>query len=73
MAPARWGAWEAGVANMQRSRQDHPELEQLWTLYDETMSFVPNSLFTMARRPEILGAFSDLSRRSGGPGRCRSG
>jgi len=24
------------------------------------MSFVPNSLFTMARRPEILGAFSEL-------------
>jgi uncharacterized peroxidase-related enzyme len=41
-------------------REDHPELEELWTLYDETMSFVPNSLFTMARRPEILGAFSEL-------------
>jgi uncharacterized peroxidase-related enzyme len=41
-------------------RQEHPELEELWRLYDETMSFVPNSLFTMARRPEILEAFSDL-------------
>jgi uncharacterized peroxidase-related enzyme len=41
-------------------RQDHPELEELWRLYDETMSFVPNSLFTMARRPEILRAFSEL-------------
>ena len=28
--------------------------------YDETLSFVPNSLFTMARRPEILHAFSEL-------------
>ena len=41
-------------------REDHPELEELWGLYDETMSFVPNSLFTMARRPEILHAFSEL-------------
>jgi uncharacterized peroxidase-related enzyme len=41
-------------------REDHPELEELFRLYDETMSFVPNSLFTMARRPEILRAFSEL-------------
>ena len=41
-------------------RQDHPELEELFQLYDDTMSFVPNSLFTMARRPEILRAFSTL-------------
>lgn len=49
------------MANMEPlPREDHPELEELWRLYDETMSFVPNSLFTMARRPEILEAFSDL-------------
>ena len=49
------------MANMQPlRREDHPELEELWRLYDDTMSFVPNSLFTMARRPEILEAFSDL-------------
>jgi uncharacterized peroxidase-related enzyme len=49
------------VANMEPlRRQDHPELEDLWRLYDDSMSFVPNSLFTMARRPEILEAFSDL-------------
>ncbi|MGZ8612478.1 MAG: carboxymuconolactone decarboxylase family protein [Actinomycetota bacterium] len=41
-------------------REDHPELEDLFRIYDETMSFVPNSLFTMARRPEILRAFSEL-------------
>jgi uncharacterized peroxidase-related enzyme len=41
-------------------REDHPELEELFGLYDDTMSFVPNSLFTMARRPEVLRAFSDL-------------
>lgn len=49
------------MANMQPlRREDHPELEDLFALYDDTMSFVPNSLFTMARRPEILGAFSEL-------------
>jgi uncharacterized peroxidase-related enzyme len=49
------------MANMQPlRREDHPELEELFALYDETMTFVPNSLFTMARRPEILRAFSEL-------------
>jgi uncharacterized peroxidase-related enzyme len=49
------------MANMRPlRREDHPELEELFSLYDETLSFVPNSLFTMARRPEILRAFSDL-------------
>jgi uncharacterized peroxidase-related enzyme len=49
------------MANMEPlRREDHPELEELWQLYDDTMSFVPNSLFTMARRPEILSAFSEL-------------
>jgi uncharacterized peroxidase-related enzyme len=49
------------MANMEPlRREDHPELEELFSLYDETLSFVPNSLFTMARRPEILRAFSEL-------------
>jgi uncharacterized peroxidase-related enzyme len=49
------------MANMTPLRRaDHPELEELFQLYDDTLSFVPNSLFTMARRPEILRAFSDL-------------
>ena len=41
-------------------RQDLPELEPLFAHYDHTLSFVPNSLVTMARRPEILQAFSEL-------------
>jgi len=41
-------------------REDHPELEPLFAHYDHTLGFVPNSLFTMARRPEILAAFSEL-------------
>ncbi len=42
------------------AREELPELEQLFAHYDATLSFVPNSLYTMARRPEILEAFSDL-------------
>jgi uncharacterized peroxidase-related enzyme len=53
------------MANMQPlRREDHPELEELFQLYDDTLSFVPNSLFTMARRPEILRAFSELITRT---------
>ena len=49
------------MANVQPlGREDHPELESLFRLYDDTLSFVPNSLYTMARRPEILHAFSEL-------------
>lgn len=49
------------MANMQPlRREDVPELEALFAHYDETLSFVPNSLLTMARRPEILTAFSEL-------------
>lgn len=49
------------MAHMQPlRRRDHPELEPLFAHYDRTLSFVPNSLFTMARRPEILRAFSEL-------------
>ena len=49
------------VAHMEPlRREDLPELEALFRHYDETLSFVPNSLFTMARRPEILRAFSEL-------------
>lgn len=41
-------------------REDLPELEELFQHYDDTLSFVPNSLYTMARQPQILRAFSDL-------------
>lgn len=49
------------MANMEPlRRENHPELEELFRLYDDTLSFVPNSLYTMARRPEVLRAFSEL-------------
>lgn len=42
------------------ARDELPHLAALFSHYDRTLSFVPNSLFTMARRPEILQAFSEL-------------
>ncbi len=41
-------------------RDDVPDLADLWQRYDDTLSFVPNSLYTMARRPEYVRALSDL-------------
>jgi hypothetical protein len=51
-------------------REDHPELEELWRLYDESMSFVPNSLFTMAAARDP-GAFSEPSTSRTGCRRAR--
>jgi uncharacterized peroxidase-related enzyme len=59
--PRGYAVGSGTMANMEPlRREEHPELEELFALYDETLSFVPNSLFTMARRPEILRAFSEL-------------
>ena len=41
-------------------REKLPDLEQLFQLYEDTLSFVPNSLYTMARRPEVVRCLSDL-------------
>jgi alkylhydroperoxidase family enzyme len=41
-------------------KHDVPELAPVFELYERTRGFVPNSLYTMARRPEILRALSDL-------------
>lgn len=49
------------TANMEPlERAELAELEDLWLRYDETLSFVPTSLYTMARRPQIVRALSDL-------------
>lgn len=42
-------------------REDHPDLEPLFGAVEAAMGFLPNSLLTMAHRPEILGAFARLS------------
>lgn len=38
------------------------ELRDVFELYEQTRGFVPNSLRTMARRPNILRAFADLNQ-----------
>ena len=49
--------------------EDVPELEPLIRANAERMGFVPNSLLTMARRPEILRGFAQLAIAVMGPGK----
>ena len=44
------------------TRQDLPQYEDLFQLYERTMGFIPTSFFAMARRPEILDGFGQLIR-----------
>ena len=44
------------------NREDVPELEEFFRPSETRMGFVPNSLRTMAHSPDILKAFSGLSR-----------
>ncbi len=43
-------------------REDVPELEDVFARAEKALGFVPNSFFTLARRPETARAFSRLSR-----------
>ena len=43
-------------------RQDVPELEPFLSATEQRMGFVPNSQLTMAYKPKLLQAFSQLSR-----------
>jgi len=43
-------------------RKDLPDLEDVFQRAEKGMGFVPTSFFMMARRPEILRAFSKLTR-----------
>jgi uncharacterized peroxidase-related enzyme len=43
-------------------REDAPELEDAFRPVEERMGFLPNSLLTMARRPEILRAVASLAQ-----------
>ena len=49
-------------------RESLPEFEQFFGLVEASMGFVPNSLPTMAHRPEVLKAFAALSGAVLGPG-----
>ncbi len=43
------------------AREELEEFEPFFKLVEGAMGFVPNSLFTMGRRPELLRAFAGLS------------
>jgi len=53
-----------------KSREELADLEDVFERAEQALGFVPNSFFLMGRRPEMLRAFSRLSREVVGvPGR----
>jgi uncharacterized peroxidase-related enzyme len=50
-------------------REDLPDLEPLFGIVESVMGFLPNSLLTMARRPELAKAFLGLAGVVQGPGK----
>ena len=40
----------------------HPELEPKFDHYHNTRGFIPNSILTMQRRPEIVKAFMQMNK-----------
>ena len=61
----------AGVDPLKRS--ELTELEPLFAAVEGVMGFVPNSMLTMARKPELLQGFAALARSVLGPGRLEPG
>ena len=52
-------------------REDVPELEDVFARAEKALGFVPNSFFLMSRAPNIMRAFSRLSREViGVPGKA---
>lgn len=44
------------------NREDLPEFEEQFARYDEIRGFLPNSILTMGRRPNIARAFMELNK-----------
>ena len=42
-------------------REQAPELEDYFTVWDERMGYLPNALMTMARKPKMVQALAQLS------------
>jgi uncharacterized peroxidase-related enzyme len=42
-------------------RQDAPDLEEYFKVWDERMGYLPNALMTMARKPAMVKALAQLS------------
>ncbi len=54
-------------------RSELPDFEAGFEIIEAVMGFVPRSMFTMGRNPELLKAFSALSFTVLGPGRIDGG
>ncbi len=62
------------MANLEPlSRGELPELEPLLQMVESVMGFVPNSMLTMARWPELLNSFAGLAAVVSGPGEVEGG
>jgi uncharacterized peroxidase-related enzyme len=48
--------------------EDLPEYKELFEMVEAIMGFIPNSMLTMARRPEIMNGFAGLAMAVNGPG-----
>ncbi|MDA1088759.1 MAG: peroxidase-related enzyme [Proteobacteria bacterium] len=44
------------------NKEDVPELEDFFAIFEQRMGFLPNSLLTMAHRPELVQAFAGLGK-----------
>jgi len=44
------------------NREDVPELADFFEIFEQRMGFLPNSLLTMAHRPELVQAFANLGK-----------
>lgn len=44
-------------------KDEHPELEDDFELFEEILGFVPNSLLTMQRKPEVVEGFHALTEK----------
>lgn len=44
------------------SPNEHEEVAELATFFNETLGFCPNSILTMQRRPEVASAFINLNK-----------
>ena len=50
-------------------REDLPDLEPLFGIVESVMGFLPNSILTMGRRPELAKAFLGLAGQVQAPGK----
>jgi len=54
---------------MPQAREELAEFEPLFDIMEETLGFVPTSLYAMARNPTLLRSFAGLAANIMGPGR----